>query len=663
MGMAGSVSLANALVIDGEDWYVPRQPRHGTGDRLHHVGQLQVIRGNVTDYYVDRYDVQRVTRASLLCDGRYVLVCDRVVADSAHDVCWQAYLRRVAQIVDDRVVIRTPEQVRCDVIGDSVANGELMSLAKDPPYPDGGSERLRVPGGSAADLRMDIALVPQECLALCLDLTENWTRTIGDHVDGVSLADAYLSDSGMLPAAPRVFEREFDLADVPTETCYLKLQIAVPDLELSLNNRVLPPVLHCDSGNHWRTAGMLPVLFDVTEALREGKNNLQITAVWFHGETVHGPLALYEQTPAEPVTVERTGPDSFRVSVGDRTDNVLVERETGLGSWATGETDARYAFLNAAGSVSVCEVTQLSLANGLELSAGAPVNVAWCARTTELAAVPDGVVTVLRWPGADAGETTGLLVRYGACVQVTYRGTDPHRLRLVDLGPRTVTVNGKLTAPVRAEDGRAVAEVDLLLPPPPVDRGVPETAAAVYALAESNGAESGTTLSDVLNTGSWRVQVAAADVVGQLGIREAVPVLLELFAQGEQETPYPELTHWWRWSKMFRNPQAQEGQNPDLPMPLAEKRWRVKCAAVVALGRLGDARAVPPLEQALARCDDFFPVTSQLALALGRLGSPSSIPILERHALHGEFNTRVNTRLSLQLLHGTIDRAEFERRA
>ena len=84
---------------------------------------------------------------------------------------------------------------------------------------------------------------------------------------------------------------------------------------------------------------------------------------------------------------------------------------------------------------------------------------------------------------------------------------------------------------------------------------------------------------------------------------------------------------------------------------------------ITALGRIGDPRAVEPIEKALVRCDDFFPVTSQLAVALGRLGSSSSIPVLERHFHHAEINTRVHARLSLALLKGEIDRATFEAQA
>ena len=156
----------------------------------------------------------------------------------------------------------------------------------------------------------------------------------------------------------------------------------------------------------------------------------------------------------------------------------------------------------------------------------------------------------------------------------------------------------------------------------------------MYALASVAGPNCADALLAVLQQGDWRAQIAAADLAGAWRLTTAVPALLALFAEGEAELPYPPLNYWWRWSEMLRNPQAQEGVDTTLPMPLAEKRWKLKRAVVTALGQLGDPRAVAPLETALHRCDDFFPVTAQLASALGRLGSPTSIPVLALHLEH-----------------------------
>jgi HEAT repeat protein len=247
-----------------------------------------------------------------------------------------------------------------------------------------------------------------------------------------------------------------------------------------------------------------------------------------------------------------------------------------------------------------------------------------------------------------------------------------------------ITVNGKRLGPdagmaglvVRVEDmavasGRGPCRSTATAPPtgqparraPAARAGGAGTCAAteaVYALVATEGSGPADELLRILRHGDWRAQVAAADEAGRLGIVEAVPVLLSMFEEAERELPYPPLTKWWRWSRMLRNPDAEEGWDESLPMPLAEKRWRVKRAVVAALGRLGDPRAVGPLENALLRCDDYFPVTSQLPVALGRLGAPGSAAVLERFVDHAEINTRVHARLALALLRGDLSRAAFE---
>ena len=77
----------------------------------------------------------------------------------------------------------------------------------------------------------------------------------------------------------------------------------------------------------------------------------------------------------------------------------------------------------------------------------------------------------------------------------------------------------------------------------------PQSASDVYALMETAGPAAASVLLDALERGAWRVQLAAADVAGQLELRAAVPTLLRLFEKGEKELPYPELKYWWRWSR------------------------------------------------------------------------------------------------------------------
>jgi hypothetical protein len=646
MAMNGSVGMSNALVLDGESWYVPLHPQQGRGEALHAVGPLQVLRGDATPFYTDRYDVQRVTRTSALLHGRYVLVSDRVRSASPHTVTWQAFVRAPAAADDGRVVIQTPEQVRCDLI--PLQPGPLDTAAVEgfPKHVFGRSVRVQHAVAPAADARLDVALLPQPLVTLAQDLTPGWERTIAGTADAVSLADAYLSDPATAPESPRLFGRRFEFSPEPGRRYFVSVGTAGRSLALTLNGRAFEPVVRHPQGTWEDSSCFLAWWFDVTDALVRGENALTLTAPFFHGESVCGPVGLHVERSPHAADVRRLGPDSFEVRFGDLHDLVLLDHEGGLTPWAGGQTDARHAVRATDGAVAAAEVRRLELPGLFTFGSTQPCDLAWSAGRLTLSRVPAGTEADVAFPDA--------------------------KLRLTVSAGRRVAVEGDAAAQgrleVQVEDPPAaqppppVALVAPPLPPlPTVALTEPNSAEAVYALAAAHGTRASRELIAALGSGNWRTQMAAADVAGRLGLNEAVPVLLDLFAQGEAELPYPPITKWWTWSKMLHG-KHPEGPDPDLPRPVGVKRWRVKLGVVLALGRLGDGRAVAPLEAAMARCNDFFPVLSQLAVALGRLGSPTSIPVLERHANHMEINLRTHARLSLSLLRGELDRATYESR-
>ena len=655
MAMNGSVGMSNALVFDDEGWYVPLGPRHGKGECLHVVGPMQVLRSNATEYYTDRYDVSRVTRSSVLVHGRYVLTSDRVVARSPHALTWQAFLREQAGVDGNRVTVHTPEQVHCDVIplqagtlGLTPVTGYPVRLAEDR------SVRVQHTVSPGSDVRIDMALLPQTCLETLADLTDGWERDIDGHIDTVSLADAYLCDPGTHPSQPRRFQRTVALQAVEDSRYFLVVHMGGKGLGLTVNGKTFEPNTPCH-GIWGESVVFLPRFFDITSAVQAGDNVLVLEAPYFHGESVCGPVRLCREQAPRPAMAERVGTDAFRVRIGDETDDVLVDRETGIAPWAGGETDARYAVVAADGTVAVASATMLSLPNGLRFRSQAPCDLCWKPGSVSLSELTgSGQVEVTWKDGHLSAESSGLLA-------LTYSGQAPVLLTLELPEARALIVNGRN---VGSRGGSADKNVTLeLAPGAPAVICAPASAETVYALAEACGASAAAHFIDALKSPDWRVQLASAEMTGRFGLCDAVPVLLELFADSEREIPYPPLKKWWRWSKMLRNADSEEGLDSQLPIPLAVKRWRVRRAAITALGRIGDSRAVAPIEAALVRCDDFFPVTSQLAVALGRLGSPASIPVLEMFVHHAEVNTQVHARLSLRLLKGEINRAAFEAQA
>jgi hypothetical protein len=651
--MNGSVGMANSLVFDDEGWYVPMLPVRGEGQALHTTGPLAVLRGDVTRYYTDRYDVSRVTRASALVGGRYVLVADRVTSTTPHALTWQAYLRPEAILDGARAVVRTPEQVRCDVIPLQEGGLTLTPVEGYPTHPaEKHSVLLKHTPPAFADGRIDVALVPQRCLTVLDDISDGWEREEGVSTDIVSLMDAYLSDDGDAQDTPRRFRRTLAL-DAGQDRLFIQVDMAGSGFQLFVNGTEITAKTTVSRGTWEGSVWPLPWFYDITDAVRDGENAIELRAPWFHGETVCGPVWLLKECPTDPVFAKRTGADTFRVTIGEAVDELVMEREDGVAPWAGGETDARYALLAADGTVAAAVVTRLALPSGLRFTSQAPCDLVWTPDALWLANLTGGSTLDLSWTEGQ------LFVDIGGCILISYRGKESYELRLALPEPRTVVINGEVLGLL---GGPAEPEVTLDLANPDGELAVPTDTEAVYALAERFGEAAGPQLITALDGDDWRVQMAAAEVIGRLRIREAVPALLQRFAEGEAELPYPALKKWWRLSKMLRNPNAEEGPDPSLPLPISVKRWRVKLEVVNALGKIGDPRAVAPLEAALARCTDFFPVTSMLGVALGRLGSLTSIPVLERHLTHMEINTRVHARLALQLITGEIDRATFERK-
>lgn len=74
-------------------------------------------------------------------------------------------------------------------------------------------------------------------------------------------------------------------------------------------------------------------------------------------------------------------------------------------------------------------------------------------------------------------------------------------------------------------------------------------------------------------------------------------------------------------------PAAAEGLDRLVDALQSGATFKVRATAAVALGRMGDPRALPPLSEAL-RGDDSFAVRAAAAAAVGRLGDAAGLPTL-----------------------------------
>jgi hypothetical protein len=131
-------------------------------------------------------------------------------------------------------------------------------------------------------------------------------------------------------------------------------------------------------------------------------------------------------------------------------------------------------------------------------------------------------------------------------------------------------------------------------------------------------------LRTALVSGDWPAQALAAVVLGRRQCRAAAPVLRELL--------------------------RAEHADRELYAPGAVKRWRLKLALIVALGRLGDRESVPLLGEILADGRDFYLVHSVAAQALGRIGGPAARAALAPALNNLEENTRIRARTARDFL-------------
>ncbi len=132
----------------------------------------------------------------------------------------------------------------------------------------------------------------------------------------------------------------------------------------------------------------------------------------------------------------------------------------------------------------------------------------------------------------------------------------------------------------------------------------------------------------------WPLRAAAADALGRRGVLHAAPRLRRMLAAEHtlpQDLLYP----------------APTAADDDRPPEERGKRWRLKAALIVALGRLRDREAVPLLRGIFADGHDFHAVYSVAAQALGRIGGAEAREVLRLAQAEQEHNTTLRVRAAL----------------
>ena len=324
-------------------------------------------------------------------------------------------------------------------------------------------------------------------------------------------------------------------------------------------------------------------------------------------------------------------------------------------AWGGGRTDARHALLSADGELALAGVCRAEFPeSGITVKANLPVDLSVFAGALRFGLLPANAHVIVRLPGGVVVVNAGCVIQVSSsisCLKVSFRMDET----------RDCFVNGQAMGRRGGPGDRLVA---WSVPVASACGDALLTADDVFRMADRLPADLDRRLEVCLKSGDWRLQLAAADVAGQFDVQSAVPALLRLLEEEAAKPPHPGLSRSWSESKMNQALMAGADHSPDTTIDPVEgsKRYRLTQALVIALGRLGDVRAVAPLERIMARGTDFFPALAQVPVALARLGSPGSIAVLQRQKDYGEINVRTHVRLAMDFLTGGMSRTEFETR-
>ena len=656
--VGGGIGDSNSLVVDGEKWYVPLKPVAGKGLALHDAGGLQVIESDAVDYYRDRYDVTRVTRISALVDGRTVLCLDDWASQTQHRLTWQAFTWPGAGVAGAGVRADIGGQLQLDLLPGQAGAWTLTPVPGFPKSPCNASTRLEfeLPEPTSA-ARLLIGMVIQDQLDDGEDVSRGWSvGGSGPACEDIDLTAFYLTD-GSPSGSTLAFRRRLTVpAGRAGEPLFLRVPSATLALRVHVNGVDVPPRYEQSNIEIQGSTSTFAHVFAIGPACRPGENEITLTVRTFHGESLRGPVGLHRPKPLAAVTLTAAGADQWSVGIGPQTHQVLLANHRGLVAWQGGRTDARHALFSASGELALAGVCVAEFP-GLHVSvkANLPVDVSVSGAGIRFGPLPANARVVVRLPGGLV-VVSAMAVLQASCsvpgTVLTFRMDEA----------RECFVNGQAMGR-RGGPGDRLVEWRAPVPDANASTTI-RSGDDVYRLADSLPADLEARLATCLASGDWRLQMAAAEAAGQCDVQSAVPALLALLEQEDAKPSHPPLTRSWSESKM--NSALEEGvdHSPDTTIDPVEgaKRYRLKRALVTALGCLGDARAVAPLERIMARGTDFFPALAQVPVALARLGSPGSIAVLQPQWDYGEVNVRVHVRLALALLKGEIGRTEFETR-
>jgi len=635
----GCIGGSNSIIVDDEPWYSPREEKEGTAVAFATTAPLKAITSEAAAYYQPHYDVTTARRTSVLVHEQYVLTRDRLAAESAHRWTWQVYTRPGVRRLGNGYLINTAEEVRCDIMPAALYQFSGQQVPGYIQALEGTADLLQF-HQQGTEATFAFGFFPMLKMRPIVNLSTGWQAGVSSERDGnwqhqrqsgtpVDFAEMpYFAPEAAVTAwrwAQCVITRP------PSARVYLRVEKAVNSTGLWVNGTEIS--LPQSNGPHDVGDRLVPLVVDITHALRNGENLLVLAAKPVLGKTFAGSIALYE--PIElppPPRVDEIAPGCFQVTQNNHQEIVLVDHD-GLTSVKGWETDAWCALLDPRQGA-VLNATHCT-GPGVAFH-GTPAQLAWSPQTLHCGDLTGEADLWCSWLEHSAHLTSSGIIDITATAGVTLSWN-------ADFA-KPVVVNGVPVQP-HFDPLRKQYDITIETGVMPAGDDMPSRWNRAVALAWQPGHATRGVLETLLRDECWQVRCAAAMSLGIRTEHAAVPALIAALRTDMQKDNYTPVAH-------------DSAGMPDDFHSIARqeaivKRWRFIMCCALALGRIGDAKAVPVLCEILDRKIDFYPALANAAWALGKIGDPAALPTLRAYTGYYEVNTQRRAQEAIMLIQRT----------
>lgn len=627
---AATTSAHSCVLLDNELDYFPDHPACGKLVDEGRLPSLEFVTADVTDFYKPHYDVTSVVRTSCVTRD-YLLVYDKIQAETEHDVTLRFQLRPQATSLKKGFRVITQEQVQCDVVPEAECSQSLSDVPGRITYLDA---RAQVADFTYRAQNPEIATLfhPHDLKAERIDLSDDWrfTLTSWGQLEEDKLWSADCDDSewptvgigkhwlhfGEDGSGVGLYRRPIVLPEEwEGKRNVLVLGRTTRDLVLWVNGLRLPMK---------PPKGIEPVI-ELTDLLTAGSTNTLAVAVETPiPDAFYGPAYVARLRDPLDCGLTRQG-ELLIVRAGDREDVVLPPRVEPI----TIETEASKLVARAAWTApharAFYALTELN-SGGTRIESSQPIDIEMAANRIRFGAVPDAWYFELYAPEG------ALTIGHDQALRVRATGglAGWELVFPVEAG-LMCEING-VSLPGQLDEQRQLVAYRVPYPGPSdgdrsrflaLTESRDEARRSEGILGLGSFPEAYDEVLRFLDDNSWRVQMVAAQSLGRMGNRNAVRPLLRLLdSEDKERQSYEEGDANW---------------------------WRVRSEAILALGLLGDRKAVPRLGKYIGS-QEFYPLRARAAHAIGRLGGSKARALLEAAAQDSEANTRMEAELALAKL-------------